>query len=80
MDFVRANVLKTTIGQTVLIEEYTMEVMITPEDSRDFYHYFTDFRNGDFTDETAKLYSRNQEFSIHALWTNGIDVLHKKLG
>ena len=56
-----------------------MRVIVTPANHEDFKKYLTDYRRGDFSNETAKLYSSNGQFAVCGLWMDGANVLFKEL-
>ena len=86
MDFEEAFKIKTSMGNSIVYDGFKMQVFVTPEDSEDFSRYFADYikhlydyASEDFTDKTAKLYSRNNQFNITGLWENEGDYTFKIL-
>lgn len=60
-------------------DHLTMEILIAPAGADDFHRFTTDYRSGGFDDETARLYSFNNQFIVAGLWTDGTDVIWKDL-
>jgi hypothetical protein len=56
-----------------------MHVLVTPLASSDFERYINDYRIYRFKDESAQLYSKNKQFTVNGLWTNGATVVHRNL-
>lgn len=56
-----------------------MHILITPQAYDDFDRYIDDYRVTRFTNETAKLYSHNNQFTVCGLWTDGANVIHRNL-
>jgi hypothetical protein len=71
---------KRQLGKDHIIQNgMTMMVFVTPADSRDFTEYMTDYRGGYFTDDTSKQYCSNGQYKVHALYTDGTNVIHNDL-
>ncbi len=61
MTFQNAIDFKRQFGSDQITEDNTpMRILVTPADHDDFIKYITYFRNGHFTDITAKQYSLNK--------------------
>jgi len=59
----------------------TLDVFITPENPDDFHRYIDDIRRyfNNLSDEDAKQYSTNGQFSIMGLSYNGTSIQFKPL-
>lgn len=68
MTFDEALKAKNEIGATIIIEETTYKVFIVPYDENDFSKYLADYIRIKFNDDSAKLYSKNSNFKVYALW------------
>lgn len=80
MTFQEAIELKEKLGTNrVTQDNLNMKVYVTPADPDDFLRYITDYRGGNFTDESSKKYSLKGEFKLCGLWTDGVNVINKDL-
>ena len=55
------------------------KVLVVPSDYNDLMEYVTDFRTIKFDDLSAKKYSKNSQFLVCSIWTDGVNVLKKEL-
>ncbi|QBN18971.1 hypothetical protein [Flavobacterium nackdongense] len=79
MTFEEASYLKNEIGETKTIEDKTYKVFIVPSNEKDFTNYLVDFRTTKFNDNSSKLYSKNSEFKVYAIWSYNSNFLIKEL-
>jgi len=69
---------KSLLKREFIVEgEIKMRLLVTPKDPKDFNRYNVRFRAGGFNDETAIKYCSNNNYIVRALWTDGINVIHK---
>lgn len=79
MTFDEAKIFKAAIGDNVAHSDVDMRVFVVPANPSDFSTYCTWYRVYKKTDELAKNYSLDNNFEVYGLWTDGVDVLYKKL-
>jgi hypothetical protein len=79
MTFEEALKKKQEIGESIMNVDMKMWVFVTPELDEDFHKYCTYYRSHRKTDEMAKLFSSNGKFGVHGLFTDTVNVYHKKL-
>jgi hypothetical protein len=79
MEFNEALELKNEIGETITIDNKVFRVLVSPMKDNDFENYYTDFRSNNFTDNSSKSYSEDNDFKVMALWTDGRNILFKSI-
>ena len=80
MTYDEALELKQKFGSNYQIEKNIDGlVMILPNNINDLELYIAEFRFGKFDDNSAKLYSSDSHYQVCALWTDGVNVIKKKL-
>lgn len=58
-------------------EEMTFQLIVTPTNQADIERYFRDYRVMDFNDVSAKSYTSNNSYTVMALWTDGVNIIHR---
>lgn len=79
MKFEEALEVKNKIGETITIDNEIFKVLVSPKKDIDFKNYYSDFRNNNFTDNSSKSYSTDNNFKVMALWTDGRNIKFKSL-
>jgi hypothetical protein len=80
MTFNEAVNLKAKFSETYdLAEGKIGKVFIVPNNENDLLQYAIDFRLNNFDDYSSKLYSKNSEYKVCALWTDGVNIINKVL-
>lgn len=80
MTFNEALNRKNEIGETFRIDSSIEgKVIVVPKNENDLLQYILDYRTSKFDDFSAKLYSTDNQFTVYAIWTNGVDVVKKIL-
>jgi hypothetical protein len=55
------------------------KVLVVPNNENDLHNYSVEYRTNNFNDNSAKLYSSDNQFKVCALWTDGVNVVKKVL-
>jgi len=81
MNFDEAQKLKANYKPKLIEDGITYHVYVTPNTHDDLIKYFTEIRGffRNLTDEDARRYSTNNQFSLHGICYNRPDILYKKL-
>ena len=81
MTFEEAVEFKKSLGKkTIKRDGYALRILITPSSPADIIRYEEDFRKPrNFTDEVAKIYSRDKQFTVQGLCIDGAIVIRRSL-
>jgi len=70
---------KSKIGETIQHDNLRMKVLVSPYNDADFTRFVDDYRVVKFDNQSCLKYSTDNLFKVVGLWTDGTNVIHKKL-
>lgn len=80
MTFKEAKEKREFVGDTYTLKTgHKARPIVVPKNDDDYHAYCEDFRRGGFTDETAKRYSRDNQYDVYALFFDGANILASKV-
>jgi hypothetical protein len=79
MKFIEAVSKKSEIGETIIVKGDSLKVFIAPNNPKDFEKYLVDFDSTKFNNESAIPYSKDEDYKVCAIWSDGIHRMSKDL-
>ncbi len=78
MKYKDAKLLRNKLGKSIEYSGTIFKIVIVPQNEEDFHKFIQIYRGISHLDDPGLNYSRDGEFVLCGLWTDGINVISKR--